>query len=126
MTELQHKGTRRMIAVMQAFADGATVQSFSLTATHAVWQDCDDPIWNWHTNNYRVKPLAPDTFDWSCIDGKWSFYARDPSGKTYLYTSKPVWDNDMWRAGGTYARIDLVIKIINNGLPAKDSLIKRP
>lgn len=49
------KTTEQMIEVMQAFADGKTIQ-YRLRNKEGNWWDIKEPMWAWDTSDYRVKP----------------------------------------------------------------------
>lgn len=55
MTTLAEK-----IAVMQAAENGATIQARSTlrpaSRPESPWEDTDRPVWDWCSNEYRVKP----------------------------------------------------------------------
>ena len=48
----------RMIAVMQAAKEGKAIQSrrSDYCDIDENWKDTPEPIWNWDTYDYRVKP----------------------------------------------------------------------
>ncbi len=51
--------TTEQIAVMQAFADGQEIEqlvlsSVGLNVQTLDWVKCDDPIWEWSLNDYRI------------------------------------------------------------------------
>ena len=49
--------TKEMIAVMQAFEEGKTIEYNAKWGSDAgKWDEIDDPVWDWHACNYRVKP----------------------------------------------------------------------
>lgn len=48
--------TQEQIAVMQAYADGKKIQWNSPVDQQIAWIDTDEPLWNWCTCTYRVKP----------------------------------------------------------------------
>ena len=50
------KTTEEMIAVMQAYADGETIQCQVLDG--CIWTNVcsDSPVWDWVYFDYRVKP----------------------------------------------------------------------
>lgn len=48
------KTTQEMIAVMQAFVDGKTIEANPVFADE--WDTCFEPVWNWNDTDYRVKP----------------------------------------------------------------------
>jgi len=48
--------TQEKIAVMQAFIDGAAIESRSRSEADC-WMRLGDPCWNWEMCEYRVKPV---------------------------------------------------------------------
>lgn len=55
------KTTEEMITVMQAHADGESIQFCHETeGPEHEWSTLDyEPRWNWHLYSYRVKPVEP-------------------------------------------------------------------
>jgi len=54
------KPTKEMIEVMQAALDGKTVQVRKNAASNWMdWFDSPQPVWDWDTQDYRVKPQEP-------------------------------------------------------------------
>ena len=54
------KTTEEKISVMQAYADGKTLQIKSKDTGE--WKDyfiADEPLWDWHHIDYRIKPEPP-------------------------------------------------------------------
>ena len=51
----------RMVAVMQAAKEGKTIQSRNLDHgdIDVHWIDTTSPLWDWHTCDYRIKPVEP-------------------------------------------------------------------
>lgn len=54
------KTLQEKIAVMQAAAEGKTIQTRYHSST-ADWRDCS-PLWDWDAYDYRVKPREPREF----------------------------------------------------------------
>lgn len=48
--------TQEKIAVMQAYADGKTIQVKTLGGEWVDWVLNEPPTWNWKNHEYRVKP----------------------------------------------------------------------
>lgn len=46
--------TKQCIAIMQAYADGKHLEFFDKTNNE--WVEIIHPLWNWHENDYRIKP----------------------------------------------------------------------
>lgn len=47
--------TKEMIAVMQAYDEGKTIQ-VRFADYESDWGPCPKPIWNWNDFEYRIKP----------------------------------------------------------------------
>ena len=56
MTDIDH-----MIAVLQAFKEGKTIQYRARCnrGTDENWGDAPSQIWNWASYDYRIKPAEP-------------------------------------------------------------------
>lgn len=46
------KEAKRRAEVMLAFAEGKEIEY----SWGGGWNFCSDPVWDWHTNDYRIKP----------------------------------------------------------------------
>jgi len=54
------KPTKEMIEVMQAALDGKTVQvRKNAVGNWGDWFNSSQPVWDWDTQDYRVKPQEP-------------------------------------------------------------------
>jgi len=51
--------TKEQIEVMQAYLDGKEIEVYNPYTSK--WDQIEDPLWNWSTNRYRIKP----SFEWS-------------------------------------------------------------
>lgn len=91
--------TKRMIDVMQAFIDGATIECVE-TDRLSVWQETHYPSWNWSSCDYRVKELVQDSIDWSHVAPEYKFMARDCDGECTLFRTEPscVTDYNRWQS----------------------------
>ena len=70
MTDVDH-----MIAVLQAFKEGKTIQCRYRSNGADDWVDVRGIAqWNWPTFDYRIKPAEPRRFwrNWYPALGKWS------------------------------------------------------
>ena len=47
--------TKEAIRVMQAFVDGKEVE---YERPDGIWTLINNPVWNWNTQEYRIKPTA--------------------------------------------------------------------
>ena len=65
------KKTKDMIAVMQAFENGAEIECSLNSYANKIWKDTSNPAWEWHQFDYRVKQAPeyiPFTFeDWEIM-----------------------------------------------------------
>lgn len=48
------KTTEEMIAVMQAYSEGKTIEAMLLCQAH--WNEVLHPTWDWCNTDYRIKP----------------------------------------------------------------------
>lgn len=85
------KTIKEKIEVMQAFADGKTIQIAHKDDDYAIWTDCTaEPIWNWNHCDFRVKP-EPTYRPYESVaelveDYKARFHVDNPS-----YTMPTIW-----------------------------------
>lgn len=59
--------TKEAIKVMQAYADGEQIEIYEFSTGR--WADTTKPLWNWTSNNYRIKPEPkhrPYSFEEMC------------------------------------------------------------
>lgn len=124
------KSTLDKIAVMQAYTEGAVIQQQPAgILTNAGWETLNEqPVWDWFTTVYRVKPIAPDWVDWDGIADRFQYMARDQSGTIFLYEDEPRIEqgSPVWTGFGA-CRIDLFYKgYKDNGGPWRNSLVVRP
>lgn len=130
MTSLA-KDTIDKIAVMQAFTDGAIIESAPKQGSKKVWTVAPNPVWNWLTVVYRVKPTKPDWVDWDAVALRFKYMARDRIGSIYLFEEEPHIDEDssdpsIWSGVGV-CRIDEFFQCYAPGdAPWKQSLVVRP
>lgn len=90
-TKLQYdEEVRRRINIMEAYLEGKPVEIKGLVHDPEKWfplgaTQFDD----WGEYDYRVNSV-PDTIDWSAINSKYCYLARDGDGYVYLYEEEPV------------------------------------
>lgn len=89
------KSLKEQIAVMQAADSGKAIQFRSKVG--ALWIDCENPKFDWFSQEYRVKPATPDRIDWSAVKPEFRYMARDEDGKIFVFTLKPTRDDDQWK-----------------------------
>lgn len=85
--------------------------------------------------SYRIKPkpaLTPITLDWSALDAKYKWAAKDNDGRVSAHENRPSmgWGGGFWDVaddGGGFAEISGVLSSLDAGtVDWKDSLIERP
>lgn len=55
------KSTKEMIEVMQAFERGEKIQTHYKLKDLEYWEDTENPEWDWHFYDYRVKPKVKES-----------------------------------------------------------------
>ena len=48
--------SKELLPIIQAFAEGKTIEFLRKSLTGATWTELDDPDFTWNANNYRIKP----------------------------------------------------------------------
>lgn len=117
------------IDIMTAWLGGADVQFLGCTINTKTWIDLDaggSPSFNFTNNKYRIKPLEPDYIDWSHVNAKYRFMARDRCGDVYLYENEPSDGSSDWMACGEFIPASNFSSLIIGKLPWKESKIVRP
>lgn len=117
------KTTAQKIEVMQAYVDGKKIQG------HVAGEWCDfegEPNWQWFSNDYRVKPLEPDSINWDHVAPAFKFMARDEDGTVWLYDGLPSAGYASWHCGGKCTEAHLFSSLKVGGMDWKDSLMERP
>lgn len=73
------KTTKEKIKVMQAFEDGKEVEYINKGFKGSRWLAVHkDPLWNWHTHDYRTKELDWDKIAWVLFSR--GYMIRYPNG----------------------------------------------
>lgn len=84
----------------------------------------------WSDFIYRIPPpveVIPDSIDWTQIDDRFIFMARDKNESCWVYTERPDQGPRGWSVAGTWLRIDNVLTSYKRGnIDWKDSLVWRP
>ena len=86
--------TIEAIRVMQAFVDGKEVQ----LRVGDGWKGTFIPLWQWHTDDYRIKPTAtlrPWTADEVPL-GAWIRFKKVIDDRSILAWTSNQSDRDMW------------------------------
>ena len=47
---------KELLPIIQAYAEGKTIEFLRKSPTGATWIELDDPDFTWNKNNYRIKP----------------------------------------------------------------------
>ena len=86
--------TIEAIRIMQAFVDGKEVQ----LRVDDGWKGTFIPLWQWHTEDYRIKPTAtlrPWTADEVPL-GAWMRSKRKPEDRMLIHWVSSQCDREMW------------------------------
>ena len=73
--------TKQMIEVMQAYEDGAEIESTGKFGDKSCWTHIKDPTWSWNTDLYRIK-RRPQTAT--------LYYYRMSGGEVKIFTNYAV------------------------------------
>lgn len=55
----EREKTKQQAAVMLAFVGGKEIQSRDKETGTMIWDKNENPIWDWFTHDYRIKPNPP-------------------------------------------------------------------
>ncbi len=116
-----------MIAVMQAYADGAKIEQRELGDPTLTWEGTAIPLWNWARFRFRIAVTKPSV-DWSCVSDEFKFLATDASGRTFLYSKEPAADEvtKVWYSpGSSICTADILASFRKGNCPWQDSVVKR-
>lgn len=103
------KSLKEKISVMQAADSGKAIQY----KPHGgmVWIDCNKPVFDWFSQDYRVKPATPDYIDWSAVKSEFKHMARDEDGKAFVFTIKPTVGFKQWNNVDESGNIGIAIQV---------------
>jgi len=125
----QHNTAAEMIAVINAHANGESIQysPVSNDSPAQYWIDCDEPKWAFHINHYRVKPKLSQkpSINWEHVAGRFNWLATDESGISYLYTEKPTFDRGFWLTDNDYVEVSGFSSFNPGNLSCSQSLVYR-
>jgi len=73
--------TLEAIKVMQHYADGGEVEQLFFTKDGPLWTACDESVWDWLGNSYRIKKKATNKIKLEAwlIHGKLELLTEDES-----------------------------------------------
>lgn len=118
-----------MISILQKYKEGEAIAFrrrgdilWNRCTTHPRW-------WDFTQYEYGVVADEPDSIDWSQVNPKWNFMARDPDGRVFVYQSKPTWgkNSNEWLGGRWPIQVDDIFSSYRRGtVSAEDSLVERP
>lgn len=103
------KSLKEQIAVMQAADSGKEIQF--MTKGGCLWVDCENPQFDWFSQDYRVKPATPDRIDWSAVKPEFRYMARDEDGKIFVFTIKPTIGKEQWNNFDKNGNIGIAIQV---------------
>lgn len=93
--------TQNIIAIMQAYADGAQIEvrtPGSRDCSEREWTVIEDnqyPSWDWSRSEYRIAVQKP-SIDWSHVSPLYNFLAVDDDEYAHLYQHKPFIRHGDW------------------------------
>lgn len=93
------KTTEEMIAVMQHYVDGGSVE---YEYAKGKWCDNPFPTWCWGNVPYRIAVTKPSV-NWDHVHPDYNWLARDQNGKCYVFEVRPERDDDTWWTTSEYA-----------------------
>ena len=118
--------TLEMIAVMQAYVDGKTIEVGRRGCAASTIEGEDLPTWNWEEYRYRIATI-PDSINWDHESPEWKYMARDESGSVYLYEAEPRMRDYHWGVTeGDCHEAKVFLSHVFGSCDWKDSLVKRP
>jgi hypothetical protein len=117
--------TKRLIAVMQAYADGKRIEYRNLTAS-SMWKPVINcPLWNWDACDYRIAIEKP-SINWDHVSKKYNYLAIDENGVAYMYAVCPELQIEMWSSEESFICPDCLASFNPGNCDWKDSLVCRP
>lgn len=129
---------REAANVMLAAANGKPIEFRNRSCESAEWQTPSVPVsendaffWNWYAYEYRIA-LIPDSIDWSHVNSRFKYMARDKNGDVFLYSDRPCLSSRIkiqWTGskGDITNRIQIIFASYKQGnVDWKDSLVERP
>ncbi|QFT69641.1 hypothetical protein FIU93_22850 [Labrenzia sp. THAF35] len=117
---------RKAAELMQAYADGAEVEWCFRGTLRPEWHEDEAPTFDWYSYEYRVKPVVPDSIDWSHVAPQYKWMARDKSGDSHVFRSKPFGQEHYWGTGDYAIRADSFTSYTRGTTDWEDSLVERP
>jgi hypothetical protein len=78
---------QEQIAIMQAFADGATIEYKDVSSSEEFWRKTPRPSWNWSQSDYRIAPAVPEYRFALLSNNLIQVYARNVSPAEDKYTA---------------------------------------
>lgn len=119
----------QIVAVLQAYTAGQAVESRIIGTSEWVVVPPGFSVWNFEDFEYRVKPLDPDTIDWSAVSPGFKWMARDLNGEAFLYVSEPIRYESKW-AGSMVNPLTVNARHFSSYAAGprdwRDSLVERP
>ncbi|WP_298983394.1 hypothetical protein [uncultured Roseibium sp.] len=118
---------KERLGLIEAFARGEQIEIHSEGIGRG-WVPVETPIFNNPVTEYRIKPKDQMTIDWSTLEKRWKYVARDKDGCVYAYLEKPTLGNTSWHTVlMPMTQISGVVASLDPGeVNWTKSLIKRP
>src|SRR5690606_26968915 len=118
------------IEVMQAFADGKSIE-FRRKGENG-WRVIEGRLasWNWDAKEYRIKEPTKPSINWVHVHPDYKWLATDADGATYLYKEEPTAGDYKWWSSAHRWGCGRVADIFESFIPGdcdwKESLVQRP
>jgi|SRR5690606_35352231 len=93
---MNEEQTLKAIEVMQAFADGKSVE-FRWKGEHE-WRVLKGRLasWNWNEIEYRINEPIKPSINWDHVHPDYKWLATDADGRTFLYKEEPTQRRSSW------------------------------
>jgi|SRR5690554_4978282 len=93
---MDEEQTLKAIEVMQAFADGKSVE-FRWKDEHE-WRELKGRVagWDWVSIEYRIKESTKPSINWDHVHPDYKYLFTDDDGSSYLVASKPTQSKTCW------------------------------
>lgn len=93
---MKREEVEKQVKVMQAYLDGKDIE-YRYRGDNKDWVDIQEPSWNWHICDYRVKKaFTMPSINWDQVSDKYNYLAIDMDGNAYLYKIQPTKNNYEW------------------------------
>jgi hypothetical protein len=123
---MNEEQTLKAIEVMQAFAEGKSVE-FRRKGEH-IWRVLEGRLasWNWDAIEYRIKEPTKPSINWDHVHPDYNLMATDADGEAFLYKKEPTAGYHRWEEGHHWVEACSFKSFIPGDCDWKESLVQRP